>query len=66
MDHDVIIERVQPARLRRTLDVEQVCPNLPRTAESLYENWENTAQKIIPDGVSIYSNFLYAFGDDTD
>ena len=66
MDHDVIIERVQPARPRRTLDVEQVCPNLPRTAESLYENWENTAQKIIPDGVSIYSNFLYAFGDDTD
>ena len=66
MDHDVIIERVQPARPRRTLDVEQVCPNLPRTAESLYENWENTAQSIIPDGVSIYSNFLYAFGDDTD
>ena len=66
MDHDVIIERVQPARPRRTLDVEQVCPNLPRTVESLYENWENTAQTIIPDGVSIYSNFLYAFGDDTD
>ena len=66
MDHDVIIERVQPARPRRTLDVEQVCPNLPRTAESLYETWENIAQKIIPDGVSIYSNFLYAFGDDTD
>ena len=33
---------------------------------SLYETWENIAQKIIPDGVSIYSNFLYTFGDDTD
>ena len=26
-----------------------------RQAESLYETWENIAQKIIPDGVSIYS-----------
>ena len=64
MSDDVIIERVQPARPRRTLDVEQV--PLPRSPDSLYETWEETAQKIIPDGVSVYSNFLYAFGDDTD
>ena len=64
MHRDVIIERVQPARPRRTLDVGQI--PLPRSADSLYETWEDTAREIIPDGVSVYSNFLYAFGDETD
>jgi len=58
--------RVRPRPADEEIDQYMENVPLPRTVECLHESWENIAQKIIPDGVSIYSNFLYAFGDDTD
>jgi len=58
-DSVAIVEDVPPrvARLIR--------PSVPSTVDELYEVWESTSRALVPEDASIYSNFLYAFGDDS-
>ena len=39
---------------------------LPQDEQGLYDQWIETANDIIPEGASIYSDFRLAFGDETD
>ena len=39
---------------------------LPQNEQSLYDQWIATANDIIPEDASVYSDFRLAFGDDTD
>ena len=38
---------------------------VPRNARAMYEAWNSLALSIIPEDASVYSKFLYAFGDET-
>ena len=39
---------------------------MPQNEQSLYDQWIATANDIIPEDASVYSDFRLAFGDDTD
>lgn len=39
---------------------------IPRDASRLFVKWNQVAMSLIPEPVSVYSNFRLAFGDDTD
>ena len=39
---------------------------VPRNPPELYEKWYQLAYSIIPENASVYSKFMYAFGDETD
>ena len=62
-DNDIISISDSPnqARLRRTISK----PQVPHTIEELYNVWEKTAKDLLEGNTSPYSNFLHAFGDDT-
>ena len=38
----------------------------PRDEAELYEKWTEALDDVVPEDANIYSNFRYAFGDDTD
>jgi len=52
----------RPVR-RRRMDIPR--PPIPENEEALYELWETTAKQLVPANASAYSNFLYAFGDNS-
>ena len=62
-DDDIISISDSPnqARLRRTISK----PQVPHSVEELYDVWEKTAKDLLEGNTSPYSNFLHAFGDDT-
>ena len=62
-DNDIISISDSPnqARLRRTISK----PQVPHSVEELYNVWEKTAKDLLEGNTSPYSNFLHAFGDDT-
>ena len=62
-DNDIISISDSPnqARLRRTISK----PQVPHSVEELYNVWEKTARDLLEGNTSPYSNFLHAFGDDT-
>ena len=39
---------------------------IPKDVDEMYDLWEQRAVHIIPDDASVYSNFRFAFGDDTE
>ena len=60
-DNDIIFVSDGPTQTQRTLDR----PPVPHTIEELYTVWENTAKRLLEKNTSPYSNFIHAFGDDT-
>ena len=59
-DGDIVVEGVSRhiPRLDR--------PPVPSTVDELYDVWERTAKDLVPRDASIYSNFRYAFGDESE
>ena len=53
-----------PRRLSAHPDPSEI--PLPQNEQSLYDQWIATANDIIPEDASVYSDFRLAFGDDTD
>ena len=62
-DDDIISISDSPnqARLRRIISK----PQVPHSVEELYNVWEKTAKDLLEGNTYPYSNFLHAFGDDT-
>ena len=50
--------------LRHTPRIDR--PPVPSTVDELYDVWERTAKDLVPQDASIYSNFRYAFGDESE
>ena len=58
--------RAQPSQRRLSTHPEPSEIPLPQNEQELYDQWIATANDIIPEDASIYSNFRLAFGDETD
>ena len=56
----------EPASRRLSAHPEPSEIPLPHNEQELYDQWINTADTIIPEHASIYSDFRQAFGDETD
>ena len=49
---------------RQPLDI--FLPLVPSTPADLYDTWERMASELVPAEAAAYSNFIYAFGDDSE
>ena len=56
----------EPAQRRLSAHPDPSEIPLPQNEQSLYDQWIATANDIIPEDASVYSDFRLAFGDDTD
>ena len=56
----------EPASRRLSAHPERADIPMPHNEQELYEQWLITADTIIPEHASIYSDFRQAFGDETD
>ena len=60
------VRRAHPSQRRLSAHPEPSEIPLPQNEQELYDQWIATANDIIPEDASIYSNFRLAFGDETD
>ena len=60
------VRRAHPSQRRLSAHPEPSRYLLPQNEQELYDQWIATANDIIPEDASIYSDFRLAFGDETD
>ena len=60
------VRRAHPSQRRLSAHPEPSEIPLPQNEQELYDQWIATANDIIPEDASIYSDFRLAFGDETD
>jgi len=60
---DIQGESTHSREPQRRQDINRV--QVPQNPDELYSIWEQTVKTIVPDDASIYSNFKFAFGDES-